>query len=248
LGVVHQEANSWEQAERYYREAARIKERIGDLHGAANTWNQLAIVSVNADRLDAAETWYRKAIDAYRGTSDLASAASSLNNLALLLADQPERVVEARQAAEEALSIKRTLDPGASAIWTTYSILANIAEKESRTEDAANYRRQARQTKRDFPGTRHEIKQHLPVIVETVLTLTDAAQRGDLDERLADLQRGGWTNLVAAINGILDGQRDPGVLCTNLDLVDTMIVETILQAIDDPTTLNDLLPDSLDQH
>jgi hypothetical protein len=80
-----------------------------------------------------------------------------------------------------------------------------------------------------------------------VLALEDPEHRTRLSETLADLQQRGWTNLVAAINALLNGQRDPTLLCTNLDLEDTMIVETILEAIDDPTTLSDLLPDKPNQ-
>ena len=60
----------------------------------------------------------------------------ALNNLADLLQTQPGRLAEARQLAEEALAIKQTLDPGAAEIWTTYNILAEIADQEARPPSA----------------------------------------------------------------------------------------------------------------
>ena len=45
-----------------------------------------------------------------------------------------------------------------------------------------------------------------------------------------------------AIRAILAGERSQDTFCADLDLEDTMIVEIILQAIEDPSTLQDLLP------
>ena len=49
-------------------------------------------------------------------------------------------------------------------------------------------------------------------------------------------------NLVAAIRQVLAGERDADALCANLDLDDSMIIETILAGLADPSTLSDLLP------
>jgi hypothetical protein len=56
------------------------------------------------------------------------------------------------------------------------------------------------------------------------------------------MEKHGWTNLVAAIRRILTGERNEQTLCAPLDLEDSMIIETILRAIADPTTLSALLP------
>jgi len=49
------------------------------------------------------------------------------------------------------------------------------------------------------------------------------------------------TNLVAAIRKLLSSERDPDAICGPLDYKDSMIMETILQAPADPSTLNSLL-------
>ena len=134
LGRICHEAQEWDKAERYYREAARIKEQHGMIsgpNGAANTWNQLAIVSRQAGKPEAAELWHRKAIEANRSANDKLALGKSVNNLANLLQNVAGRLTEARQLAEEALVIKKTLDPRTAEIWTTYGILADIAEREA---------------------------------------------------------------------------------------------------------------------
>ncbi|MFT5324845.1 MAG: tetratricopeptide (TPR) repeat protein [Planctomycetaceae bacterium] len=242
LGMVFQKASNWDEAERHYRESARLEEANGNLAGAAQTWNQLAIVSKNAGRPEAAETWYRKAIEGGRQTGDRVGLSKRLNNLADLLQTQPHRLTEARELAEEALAIMQTLDPGAAQIWTTYTVLAKIADQQSRGAEAAEYRRLARDAKRNFAGTRHELRRHLPVIIGTIVAVQDASEREEFEATLSGMEQGDWANLVVSIRNILTGQRDADTLCTSLDPEDSMIIETILAGLEDPSTLSDLLP------
>ena len=255
LGIVFQEAQQWDESERHYRESARIKEERGDLAGAARTWNQLAIVSEAAGKPEAAEGWYRKAIEGGRAQGNLLPVSLRLSNLANLLLTQPNRLAQARQLAEEALAIKLTLDPGVSMIWTTYWILAEIADKEAAvTPDsrrqaelqtqAREHRRLAREAKRNFAGTRQELQKHLPLIRVALKAVQDSAQQENLDALLKRYSDGGWNKLVNAVHRIVAGERDPGALGldSDLDLEDSLIVGTILAALSDPSTLSDLLP------
>ena len=256
LGLVFQKARQWDEAERHYRESARLKEQHGNLAGAAQTWNRLAIVSKNAGKPDAAENWCRKAIEGDRALDNPKELAPDLNNLASLLRTQPGRLAEARQLAEETLAIMKTLDPGAAEIWTTYNVLAEIAEQEAAAaaedrpkaelqQQAAQYRRAAREAKRNFAGTRHELRRHLRVILGTLAAVEEPDRRSEFQEALSDMEQHGWTNVVAAIRRILSGERDAEALCAGLDFEDSMIIETILEALADPSTLADLLsPDS----
>ena len=53
-------ARQWDEAEKHYREAARIFEELGMIsgtNGAAATWNQLATLSKEAGKPEAAEMW-----------------------------------------------------------------------------------------------------------------------------------------------------------------------------------------------
>ncbi len=246
LGLAFQQARQWEQAERHYRESASLKERHGDLAGAAQTWGNLAAVCQQSGRPEAAETWYRKAIEGGKATGDTLGVSKWLNNLANLLQQQPDRLNEARRLAEEALAIDETLDPGAAEIWKTYTLLAQIADRQSRPDAANAYRRQARDAKRRFAGTAHELKRHRPLIAATVQAVAKPEQAPALNAALTEMEQHGWTHLVAAIRRILSGERDADSLCAPLDLEDAMIIETILQALADPSHLDRLLADDGD--
>jgi len=213
------------------------------------------MVSKAAGKPEAAEGWYRKAIEGGRAQGDLLPVSRALNNLADLLLTQPNRLAEARQLAEEALNIKLTLDPGVSTIWTTYGILAAIADKaaavtpDSRRQaelqtQAREHRRLAREAKRNFAGTRQELQKHLPLILAACMAAQDSAEQENLDALLKHYSDGGWNKLVNAVHRIVAGDRDPGALGldSDLDPKDSLIVGTILAALSDPSTLSDLLP------
>jgi len=245
LGMAFQEARQWEQAEQHYRESARLKEQRGDLATAARTWNQLALVNKSAGKPEAAETWYRKAIGGGRQTGDTVNVSHILNNLANLLQAQPGRLDEARELAEESLAIKKTLDPGAADIWKTYNILADIADGQSQPDRAAQYRRLAREAKRNFAGTAHEMKRFAELIAAVVAVCGGQDDLRDLVAAYVDaMRKGGGESLACAdaIENILAGERNEQRLCENAGLTASMIIETILRAIADPTTLSALLP------
>jgi len=259
LGRVFQRSEQWDEAERHHRESARIKEEAGDLAGAARSWNSLAIVSKNAGKLEAAEGWYRKAIEGGRAQGDLLPVSRAMSNLADLLQSQPKRLAEARQLAEEALALKRTIDPGAAEIWTTYNILANIANTEaSLTADShlqaelraqvRDYRRLARGAQRGFPGTRQGLKKFLPLIVATLKATQNPDHQEDLYPVLERYSDPGFCKLVTAVQRIVGGERSSDVLGLDayLDPAPSLIVGIILAALADPSTLSDLVPGGLE--
>ncbi|MEZ4617469.1 MAG: tetratricopeptide repeat protein [Caldilineaceae bacterium] len=242
IGRALAKAKQWEQAETHYREAARLDEKLGNLAGAAQTWNQLAIVNKNVGKPAAAEAWYRKAIEAGRQLQDRGGLSKRLSNLANLLQSQTGRLAEARQLAEEALAIKQTLDPGAVEIWTTYNILAQIAEREGQRAQALIYRRQARAAKRNYAGTLYEMRRYGELIAAVVqLVQGDGAARGTVDGYLAAMRQNEELKLMAnALEQLLGGERDADRLCDGLHYDPAMLIETILAALADPAVLEKL--------
>jgi tetratricopeptide (TPR) repeat protein/CHAT domain-containing protein len=231
LGMVYQKAEQWDAAEQAYRESARIEESQGNLAGAAQTWNNLAIVTKGAGKPEEAEAWYRKAIEGKKATVDIASLSSILNNLAnLLQTHYPNRLPEARQLMEDALAIDKTLDPAAAEIWKTYLILAEIAEKQNDTAKASEYRRQSREAYQGFQGVRYQLQKYEKLIAGVVAAVGDAKVRQELESGLETFGET-WKNLVAAIQRILDGERDEKVLCEPLDYRDGAIINAILRGI-----------------
>lgn len=139
LGLVSQKSQDWPEAERCYQEALRLREANGlirGLNGAVATWNQLGFLRERVGDASTAESWYRKAIDACRRFETPLELAMVLSNLAGLWAEQTDRLDEAREVAEEALKIKLQLDPGVARIGSTYTILALIAGRQGRLQDA----------------------------------------------------------------------------------------------------------------
>lgn len=256
LGVVYQQASQFEAAERHYRDAARIQEGLGDLTGAARTWNNLAQVCQSAGKPDAAQAWYRKAIAVLRQNSQPLELANSLNNLAALLSEQPARLAEARELAQEALAIRERLDPGRAEIWATYTTLAKIAAQEAAVDparhaalesEAEDHRRNARTAWRAFPGGRQALRQYAPLIHVAVAACADHPKVSrQLAEHQAALRQGGteWAKLADALDRLLAGERDAEALCHGQDYENSLILETILQGLADPDSLADLRPEA----
>ena len=250
LGLVYQEAQQWGEAEHCYRESAQIKEAQGDLRRAARTWNQLAMLNESTGKLEAAEQWYRKAIEDGKDNSLLRSR--TLHNLANLLQDQLHHLAEARALAEQALSITQTLDPGTAEIWKTYNILAQIADREAsadaavqteRRQAARAYRRLALGAYRAFPGSRVMLKQRARLILAAVAACTvHEKARSALAQHQAAMRQAGsdWAKLADALDRLLAGERDAATLCEGLDFDTGLIMETILQGIADPASLENL--------
>jgi tetratricopeptide (TPR) repeat protein len=245
LGRVFEESQQWEAAEQHYRRSAAIREQQGLIagnNGAAASWNNLALVCKGAGKLPEAEEWYRKSIDAGRKVDgDLINTANSLNNLANLLQGDPARLPEARQLAEEALAICKTLDPAASEIWKTYELLAQITEKQGDLAQSKEYRRLARASRAAYAGTQYELQKFAQVIVGAVMATVDPEARQQMDERLANLVQRGYGNLVAAIEQIWQGERDEEKLFDGLDQEDSMIIFAILEGINNPDSLQRFL-------
>jgi tetratricopeptide (TPR) repeat protein len=238
LGIIYQEAQRWGEAERAYRESVRLGEAMGDLAGVVRTWDQLGQLMAATDNYDAAEAWFHKALESRRAIGDRAGEARTLHKLALLLRDRPDHLAEARERAETALAIKKTLDPAAAQIWNTYGLLADIADKEGRTAEAQMFRRQEREEWARFRGARYELRRYAPLIAAIVTVVGSPKQRPALEEVLEAMAKRGWGQLVAAIRHILDGERNVDVLSKPLDREDALIVQVTLQGIENPDTLS----------
>ena len=63
LGQILHQRREWDEAERHYSDAARLREAATDLAGAAQLWDQLALLCQQAGWLERAEAWRRKTID-----------------------------------------------------------------------------------------------------------------------------------------------------------------------------------------
>lgn len=230
LGIVNQEAEQWEAAEQAYRRSALIKESIGNLVSAANTYNQLGMLNQFAKKPEAAEAWFRKAITVAQAFGDNQGESYRLHNLAVLLLTQGKenRLDEVKELAEAALVIFKTLDTTATRIWTTYMVLAVIAQKQKQPNAAQEYRRLARQAKAVLAGTQDKLQQWSPLI-DVVLAARDPAARHQFEDMSEKLVEQGFGNLMRAIRLLLNGVRDEEVLYEGLDLEFSIMMMAILE-------------------
>jgi hypothetical protein len=171
------------------------------------------------------------------------------------LLELPGRLPEARQLAEEAISIEKKLDPNATEIWITYFNLAKIAETEaaqcSNTEqktsylaEAADYHGQSRIAKWAFAGTRHDLKKWVPLI-EVVMKACSGQE--EAIEFVAQQQRAirevgeEWSRCADALDLIIAGERNEDKLCENLFFDPAVLIMAILRAIENPNWLKEWL-------
>lgn len=239
LGNVYQRAKAWQAAEHAYRESARIKEALGDTLSAASTWTNLAVLTDAQGNTDAAEQWYRKAI-AVQQQGNPKDLAMSLNNLADLLQNQATRIEEARALAEQALAIRETLDAAGAEVWKTYNLLAEIADKQQHSAKASQYRQSSRDSYLRFAGMTTQMKRWGWLIAEVLNALSTQNVDEELTTDLQNLQQGEWTNLVNAIQHLLNGERKEAILLEPLSYREAAIIHLILLGIAKPDSLADL--------
>lgn len=231
LGMVAEEGRAWAEAERCYRESLRIKEAQRDWPGVARTCNQLAIVAEGDGRYADAERWYLRAIELGERLGDKQGLAKRLNNLADLYLGQ-QRLDEAEQYARRALAIKETLDLSA-APWKTYQILAQIAAAKGDTEAARAWRRQEQESYAAYAGAAHKLPSWAPDFIRAVVAAAEGVAEAQeaVAQILPQLEKSGWTNLVAAVERILAGEPNSETLFDNLDREDAYIIRAILQQL-----------------
>jgi SagB-type dehydrogenase family enzyme len=150
LGAVFQERQQWQEAERHYREAARIREQQGHTASAQQSWDRLAWLNRQAGLAEAAEAWCRKSIEVDHKSGNHIQLGDHLSWLADLLRHQPDRLDEARQLAEAALSINRTLDPGTAHLWQSYGVLADIVAAQADAAELVPRRNELQALARDY--------------------------------------------------------------------------------------------------
>jgi tetratricopeptide (TPR) repeat protein len=235
LGNVSLINKQWDAAEQIYRQSASIKEAQGMIsgsNGVATTWNNLGTVTENMGKWAEAEAWYKKALKVSKQTNNHRDMARYLYNIAnTLRRNQPARLTEAQQLAEQALAIiKKTLEPVTAEIWEIYGILADIANKQGNAQEAKKNRRLAREAKANFAGTRDELKQEHSELILAV------ARGNNVEAALKDYGEY-WKNLKTAIQQILAGERDVDKLCEPLNYEEAPIITAILEGIAQPESL-----------
>ncbi len=242
LGMVAQEQEEWAEAERCYRESLALDEQLGNTVNAIMSCNQLANIAAKTERFGEAEGWYKRTLELdERVQPGSPEEAKTLNNFANLLMNEIQakrasrtRLVEAKDYVKRALAILETLDASAP-IWSTLSILANIADLEGQAEEARDYHLRERETFAAFEGNRYHIdRQHGQLIAAIAAAAKgDAKAREAVEEVLPQLEEDGW-EIAAATRRIWAGERDWHALVEDLDREEALLVLRVLETIAQP--------------
>ncbi|GBC62751.1 hypothetical protein DENIS_3728 [Desulfonema ishimotonii] len=251
LGKVYGKAEQWDAAETAYRESARLFGYLGDIPKEAATYNNLGNTMENAGRTAEAETWFRRSMDCSKKAGNREHANKAMSNLAKLLLNDTAhlddiRLAEARNLAEQALALMKTLDPGVSEIWKNYNILAQIADKQGKAAQAREYRRLGREELMAFPGTQHQLKFLLP----TVKLIVDAVNGNSESRKMMETRISIFKELSAenqemlqlfeGMEKILNGERE----IANIDDLNpnfAVALQQVLEAVENPEAFNALL-------
>jgi WD40 repeat protein/tetratricopeptide (TPR) repeat protein len=240
LGGVAIGQQQWAEAQEYYRDSLEIKERLEDVIGVATVCSQLAIVAENTKHLEEAEGWLKRAIELDKRVRDSSPEQSSyLTNLANLLVNAVredrvprERLAEARNYAEQALTIDEKLE-ASLAIWHSLHALASIAEIAGRREEAQAYRHRALRIFADFEGNRFDVERvfgaHIILIVTAAIGRAQAV--AELEELMAPVFREVDANLPATIQRILAGERNWYALAEDLTPLAALLVLRVLEML-----------------
>ena len=176
LGAVALAEGNLEEALVRHRAALLLFQELRESAMEAVAWHQLGRILHEQRQWDEAERHYREAARISEQCGDLAGVAHSRTSLADMLQNQPGRLAEARQLAEDALALAQSHDPGGRGpdIWKTYGILAKISDKEAATTADGERRAALHAQARDY----RELERHAPLILATLARLGEAPTCG----------------------------------------------------------------------
>ncbi|GAA5531028.1 tetratricopeptide repeat protein [Herpetosiphon gulosus] len=238
LGMVAEQQQAWSSAEHYYRQSLAIEEGLRDSLGAAQTCNQLATVTASAGKPSEAEGWFQRALQT--PNMPAINRARWLNNLANLLANQIQagawqssRLAEALAYAEQALAIRKALDPAIAEIWTTFGILARLADLAAQTAQAAGYRQQERTAFAAHAANRWHIDQQFGQLITAIVAATQGNQelRAAVEQVLPQLDAKGW-KISEAVQRIWAGERDWHDLCAEIGSNSALLIVRVLEELE----------------
>ena len=87
LGLISAGLGHWTASVKPYEKALETFEKIGDVHGAAQTYNNLGLVYADMGKWEKAIEYYKKSLETYEEIGDVHGAAQTYGNLGLVYAD-----------------------------------------------------------------------------------------------------------------------------------------------------------------
>jgi tetratricopeptide (TPR) repeat protein len=90
LGILQTKMGEWDEALTSYRKCERIFDRVGDVHGMAQTYNNMGLVYADKGEWDKALEYYEKSLETEEKVGDIHGMAQTYGNMGLVYADKGE--------------------------------------------------------------------------------------------------------------------------------------------------------------
>jgi len=111
LGMIAQQRQHFDEAERRYQKSLQIEERIGDAYRQASTLHQLGRIAEERRQFDEAERWYQQSLQIKEHIGNEHGQASTLHQLGMI-AEERGNTAEAVRFYEQAEAlVVRLNDP-----------------------------------------------------------------------------------------------------------------------------------------
>ena len=138
LGILAQLRGDFAAAERSYRQALEIFERIGDQAGMSVGYHQLGMLAERRGDFAAAERSYRQALEIFERIGDQAGMSVGYHQLGML-AERRGDYEAAEPLYRRALEISERIGDQAG-VATSYTTLAGLSEAAGNLDEAVTYR------------------------------------------------------------------------------------------------------------
>jgi tetratricopeptide (TPR) repeat protein len=129
LGIVFYKMSYWDKAMASYRECQVIFEKLGDVHGMAQTYGNMGLVYARKGEWDKAIEYYEKDLKISENLGDVHGMAQTYNNMGLVYADKGEWD-KAIEYYEKDLKISENLGDVHGIAITRYNIATFFREKK----------------------------------------------------------------------------------------------------------------------
>jgi len=141
LGRVAEEQREWSEAERYYKDALKIKIEYNDRYAQAGTLHQLGMVAEEQREWSEAERYYKDALKIYIEYNDRYAQAGTLHQLGRVAEEQREWS-EAERYYKDALKIYIEYNDRYAQAGTLHQ-LGRVAEEQREWSEAERYYKDA---------------------------------------------------------------------------------------------------------
>ncbi|CAK8725084.1 TIR domain-containing protein [Candidatus Electrothrix aarhusensis] len=212
IGIVYQEIEQFEQAERAYSRALEINTQNSNRIGLADTLNMLGnLYDDNLHRPEEAITFYRQSIEISVQQKYTLGEGRARSNIAKSLF-QIQHYAEARREINRAIKCKKQIGI-ASELWISFYILHNIESAEGNVDSAQTAWQDARNAYLAYRRHGGDAQFSGGKFAEQALVLTAQEKWNEIEELLKGLANApqipaSGKHMIQLLHKVLNGSRD----------------------------------------